>query len=237
MKKLGDSRKYRAERGEFLCDGDKLLQEALKCGCEIVNVLTTDETFSSVGGAAINHVDDDLLAYVSPLKTPQSVLFTCKIPTDTVQPDPHGQNLLLDGIQDAGNIGGVLRTAAAFECGCVLLYGDTVDPYNPKAVRASMGAVFHQPFVTVGLPELYALKARGMRVYGAALDDTAVDFREAALDGACVAIGSEGRGLSREVLDLCDGRIIIPMSGAVQSLNASVAAAVVLWHIYSLKKL
>jgi TrmH family RNA methyltransferase len=232
MKKLGDSRKYRAECGEFLCDGDKLLDEALQCGCEIVCVLTSDETLPPVVNADMYLADDGLMAYVSPMKTPQAVLFSCKIPGGA-SVNPHGRNILLDGLQDAGNVGNVFRSALAFECDCVILTGDCADPYNPKAVRASMGAVFKQPFAMLELSDILSFKERGMRIYGAALGDSSVDIRQVQLKNACVAIGTEGRGLSRNILDLCDGRVIIPMSDKMQSLNAATAAAIILWRIYS----
>ena len=114
----------------------------------------------------------------------------------------------------------------------VVLTGACADLYGPKTVRAAMGALFRQPVLTCTQDELVQLlNANGLKLYGAALTDTAQDLRRVPLTPAAVAIGSEGRGLSAQLLAQCDGQIIIPLQPGAESLNAAVAAAVVMWEI------
>ena len=139
--------------------------------------------------------------------------------------------MLLDGVQDPGNVGTILRTLDAFDADGLLLTGGCADPYGWKAVRSSMGAVFRRPIYSGTPEELAALLHRsGLPLYGAALREDTVDTRQADYTRCTLAIGSEGRGLSREVLDLCDQTIRIPMSDRCESLNAAIAAAVLLWE-------
>ena len=144
---------------------------------------------------------------------------------------PGRRYVVLDGVQDPGNVGTVLRTLDAFDADGLLLTGGCADPFGPKTVRASMGAVFRRPVWSVTPEELGDLLRRsGIPLYGAALRPDAMDARQADYSRCALAIGSEGRGLSREVLDLCDKTVLIPMSPRCESLNAAIAAAVLLWE-------
>ena len=227
---LGADRAFRREAGEFVCDGTKLLREALAHGAFITTALWSGEPTENIPGAALYRVPPELLDYVSPLKNAADVVFTVKI--RPWAPAPPGRALVVETIQDPGNLGTILRTANALNIDTVLLTGDCADPYNPKTVRATMGAVFRQRFYEMERGELRDyLTAHGCRLYGAALSDSAADIRSVYLQGAAVAVGSEGRGLSEELLALCDGRIIIPMNENCESLNAAVAAAIIMWEL------
>lgn len=147
-------------------------------------------------------------------------------------PEPLRHVIVLEGVQDPGNVGTVIRTANALGMDTVVLTGACADLYSPKTVRAAMGALFRQPVLTCTQDELVQLlNANGLKLYSAALTDTAQDLRRVPLSPAAVAIGSEGRGLSAQLLSQCDGQIIIPMQPGAESLNAAVAAAVVMWEI------
>ena len=125
-----------------------------------------------------------------------------------------------------------LRTAAAMGVKTVILCGACADVYSPKAARATMGAIFREKILHCTPDEARALADKnGLRLYGAALSDRAADIRTLKLQNAVVAIGSEGRGLREELLSLCDGELIIPMSPGSESLNAAVAASIVLWEM------
>ena len=129
-------------------------------------------------------------------------------------------------------MGTVLRTASAFSIDAVVLLGDCADCFSPKTVRASMGAIFRQRVLTLSREELTAwLKKQGLKLYGAALSERATDVRKVDITHSAIAVGSEGHGLSRELLDLCDGEIIIPMDARSESLNAAVAASVLMWEM------
>lgn len=231
MRKLGASRAARREFGEFLCDGEKLLDEALKNGADIRMILTAGELETEIPeNVPVYHVPMGVIEAVSPLKNPQSVIFSCAIPKK-VGELRRGRHIILENMQDPGNVGMIMRTANAFMMVDVILVGACADPYNPKAVRASMGAVFRQRVMEAGYDDLEKLRRSGTRLYGAALAENSVDLRKVDLKNAAVVIGSEGQGLSDKMLSICDGRVIIPMNPVCESLNAGVAAAVIMWEM------
>ena len=230
LKKLGASADYRRERGEYLCDGLKLLEEAARWGADIREVLTCQPlSLDLPASARVYRAERELIAYASPLKTAQTVLFSVGMPERAGSLSLAG-GIVLENLQDPGNVGTILRTANAFGIPAVFLTGDCADLFNPKTVRASMGAVFRQRAVTVTMEELAAL-ARSTPLYGAALHRDSRDLREISLDDAAVAVGNEGAGLSEALLSLCAGTVLIPMSAQCESLNAAVAASVLLWEM------
>lgn len=230
LRALGADRAARRDAGEFLCDGPKMLREALLWGAEITAALWADEPEPGVDCPAQYRVPRELLDYVSPLKSAAGVVFSVRC--RHWEPAPPGRTLVLETIQDPGNLGTILRTANALSVDTVILTGDCADVWNPKTVRATMGAVFRQRFYEMERGEMRDYLARhGLKLYGAALSDRAGDLRRVDLRAAAVAIGSEGQGLSEELLALCDGELIIPMNAQCESLNAAVAAAIVMWEL------
>ena len=142
-----------------------------------------------------------------------------------------GSQYLLDGIQDPGNLGTILRTADALEVPVVLLDG-CADTYNPKTVRASMGAVFRtQPVSMTRQQAIAACREAHIPLLATAMSADAVDLRQADLRAAAVVIGSEGQGICPELFAAAEQKIIIPMSPRCESLNAAVAATIVLWQM------
>jgi TrmH family RNA methyltransferase len=231
FRKLGADAAYRRESGEFLCDGEKLLGEAIAYGADVTAVLYSGAAPDGLPDTVPTYMADyTLIETVSPLKAPQQVVFSCRMPKLSAFSDVKGCTIILEGLQDPGNVGTIIRTAAAFGITRVLLTGGCADPYNPKTIRATMGAVFRQPVADTDLEGIKALKKQGVRLYGAALAPGSLDIREVSLESAAVAIGSEGRGLSEDLLALCDETIIIPMLPTSESLNAAVAASIVMWE-------
>ena len=230
-----DSAAYRRQTGTFLCDSPKLVDEALHHGVAVRCVITADGVpFPTDLPDAVRRVSvpADVMTSVSPLPTPQGTLALCALPALS-PPDslPDGRYVVLDGVQDPGNVGTVLRTLDAFDADGLFLLPGCADVYSPKTMRASIGAVFRRPVWNVTPEELGDLLRRsGIPLYGAALRPDAMDARQADYSRCALAIGSEGRGLSREVLDLCDKTVLIPMSPRCESLNAAIAAAVLLWE-------
>lgn len=228
---LASDRAYRREQGEFLCDGEKLLEEALRNGAEIVSLLCREGREIDCPGIPVYTAPDELFSYASPLENSPGPLFTvrCRPCKPEQRPD---RVLVLENVQDPGNVGTVLRTAAALGIGLVILCGDCADPYNTKTVRAAMGALFRQKFVSMTLAELStALKEWGLPLYGAALRPESEDVRGISLESCAVAIGNEGRGLSESLLSLCDKKIILPMTPGSESFNAAVAASLLMWEM------
>ena len=236
LRKLAASRSYRRKSGEYLCDGTKLLDEALKWGAPVQTAVFSDgvdipalpDTVRAV------RVSGDLMRSVSPMETPQGALFTVALPETALPQALSGRHyLVLDGVQDPGNVGTILRTADAFACDGVFLLNACADPYGPKTARATMGAIFRRAVYAAAPEELLALLAKsGIPLYGTALREDTVPLAGADLTRAAVAIGSEGRGLSQQLLDNCTKTLKIPMEARCESLNAAVAAAVVLWEMY-----
>lgn len=222
---LASDGKARQAAGEYVCAGDKLLREAIASGAEIGCVLATEEWPE----LECRLVTPELLKAVSPLQNSQGAVFTVKM-----RPIPAAETLrrviVLENVQDPGNVGTVLRAADAFGMDAVVLCGACADPYNPKTVRASMGAIFRQPVVKTDAAGLGAVLG-GLPLYGAALAEGAQDIRELPKTGLAIAIGNEGKGLTEELLSQCAGTTIIPMRPCAESLNAGVAAAVVMWEM------
>ena len=173
----------------------------------------------------------ELVEYASPLKNAPGPVFTVKIPEQTV-PEKLEKVIVLENVQDPGNVGTVIRTANALGMDAVILTGACASVFGAKTARASMGALFRQTVLELSLAELQALlKKNDLKLYGAALSDRAQDVRKVSLHHGAVAIGSEGHGLSGELLQICDGEIIIPMQPGSESLNAGVAAAILMWEL------
>lgn len=234
FRNLARSRTYREEHGAFLCDSPKLLREAVLWGASIPAVMYTEGAKLPPlpdGVGRVVEVSGSVMRSVSPMETPQGVVFSCTFRKHGAPESLEGGRwLVLDGVQDPGNVGTILRTADAFGWNLILLPG-CADIYNPKTVRAGMGVHFRKVVYHCTLEELTAgLKRANLPLYGAALREDTEDIREVDLSNCAVAVGSEGRGLSPEVLAACGKTIRIPMADTCESLNAAAAAAVLLWE-------
>lgn len=232
VRKLLSSGNYRRESGEYAADGLKLLDEAVKWGAPLKAVIASDgvELPPLPNGVRAVRVPPDVMESVSLMKTPQGALFTCALPEPAPLSFPKGA-LILDGVQDPGNLGTILRTADALETPVVLCEG-CADPWSPKVVRSAMGAVFRTVPQQAGAEAAAAYcEANGMELYAAALTEDAGDVRALDLNGAAVVIGSEGRGVGPVLLNRSTRRLIIPMNPRCESLNAAVAATIVLWQM------
>ena len=235
IRKLSSSAAARSEAGLFLCDSPKLLGEAAKWAPERIRtvVFTSGAALPELGEQVrLVQVPADVMASLSPARTPQGTLGLCALEERPLPERLTGRRyVVLDGVQDPGNVGTILRTADAFGADGMLLVNGCADLYNPKTVRATMGAVFRCPVWRCDCEAAAALLRRsGIPLYGAALRSDTVDARSVSYDPAAIAIGSEGRGLSVALLALCDKTIRIPMNQRCESLNAAAAAAVLLWE-------
>ena len=231
VKRLLTSRKERQESGLFVSDGTKLLQEAIRWWPGLHTVILSEDVDMELPlGVRSVTVPRDVMESISPMKSPQGALFLCRLPEETPFAPKPGM-LLLDGIQDPGNLGTILRTADALQIPVALLEG-CADPYSHKVVRASMGAVFRMEIPQTTWTEVKeACNYAGIPIGVTALNDTAQDLRQAPLGTMAVVIGSEGQGVRKEILESADHSLIIPMNPNCESLNASVAAAIVMWQM------
>ena len=231
VRRLITSRREREQTGLFVADGTKLLQEAVRYYPGLDTVILSDGVEVQVPDhVKVIRVPEEVMASISPMETPQGALFLCRLPEKRAF-RPQSGMLLLDGIQDPGNIGTILRTADALDIPVALLEG-CADPYSHKVVRSSMGAVFRTPVVQTTWEEAKAACSQvGIPIAVTALSDKARDLRTATLDRMAVVIGSEGRGVRQEVLAAADVELIIPMNPHCESLNAAIAAAIVMWQM------
>ena len=236
LRKLAASASYRRQRGEFLCDSPKLLKEALLWGAEVRTVVATagvDLPELPLGVRQVE-VPAEVVKSLSPMETPQGTLFICAIHTEPLPEMLTGRRyVVLDTLQDPGNVGTILRTldAAGFD-GCILTPG-CADPFAPKTMRATMGSLFRVPmtFVENGAEAARWLRTNGWAVIGAELRGQPFYQRGTRPDKLCVLIGNEGAGLTEEILAQCSFRYKLPMRGGAESLNAGIAAAVMMYDL------
>lgn len=231
IRKLQNDRRYREENRQFVGEGVKLLGEALKAKPQVV-VIAGDGDFPPLDDSVRQvRVSPQLMKSISQLTTPQEALFVCAMP-DTGEPERIASSLVLDGIQDPGNMGTMIRTADALGIERIILCEGCADPYNPKVVRATMGAIFRQKIYQMTRQELILRAAEeGTSLIATALSDSAKDVRTVDMTNAAVIIGSEGSGVSRELLDAASCHVIIPISENCESLNAASAASIIMWEM------
>lgn len=232
LRLLSKQAKARREQRLFLLDGATLLQEALRYGGQIETILV-QEGYSLPPlpeQVRVVEVPVDILADVAPSKTPQGVLTVCAMPDTTLPERLKGAcYIIADTIQDPGNIGAMLRSADAFGADALLLSGASADPFGPKAVRASMGAVFRTPIYTGSDADICAALGDIPR-FRADLTPDARPLYEERLYPSAIVIGSEGQGVSEFWRAETRG-VIIPMRATCESLNAAVAASILLYEI------
>lgn len=233
MRSVASSAEYRSECRQFVCDGEKTLREATEYGAEIKQVLWCEGTQSIELPPETEQycAAQELVEYASPLKSGKGPVFTVAIPEQSAA-ERVMRAIVIENLQDPGNVGTIIRSANAFCIDAVIMVGACADLYNPKTVRASMGAIFRQRVLRMSIAELDEFtRSQCLPLFGAALSDKAADIRNAELHRSAVAIGSEGRGLSRELLEICGGELIIPMDPHSESLNAAIAASVIMWEM------
>ena len=231
VRKLLSSRKERQQAGLFAADGTKLLEEAVRWYDGLDTVILSDGVEADLPEQVrVIRVPEELMTYISPMETPQGALFLCRLPEEKPFVPQKGM-LILDGIQDPGNLGTILRTADALDVPVVLLEG-CADPYSHKVVRASMGAVLRNQVCQSDWTGVQAAcRKAGIPIGVTALSERAKDLRQSPLASMAVVIGSEGRGVRREILEQADAELIIPMNPHCESLNAAVAATIVMWQM------
>lgn len=240
------NRKNREEKGLFFVEGARLVEEAFSSGAEISRVFVSEQYASSRsnGGtdlAARQGVDayilpDKLFKEISDTDNPQGIIAVIKVQKyelEDIIPRPERFFVILDAVRDPGNMGTIIRTADAAGVGGIILSSDCVDIYNPKVLRATMGSVFHIPFfVSPHLNEDIArLKEKGIKVYAAHLKGKTSFYDVPMNEGVAIVIGNEANGISEEIAAASDMLVKIPMPGRSESLNASIAAGLLIYEV------
>ncbi|MDE6903724.1 MAG: RNA methyltransferase [Lachnospiraceae bacterium] len=236
---LGKKPKERRGQQVFLAEGKKMFLEAPK---ELLKKVYVSESFfeikenkSLVEQADYEVLKDSVFQAVSDTKTPQGILSVISMPKwdkEQLLKKQDGFFLLLEGIQDPGNLGTMLRTAEGAGITAVIANKTTVDLYNPKTIRSTMGSIFRVPFLTADnfYGVMAELKKHSVKIYAAHLEGSVSCYEPDYKGSVGFLMGNEGNGLTREAAALADTCIKIPMEGEVESLNAAVAAAILMYE-------
>lgn len=224
--RLQADRRFRWREKVFVVEGERSVRDVLAY-CQPQFILHTSSIDPPQSDAQTLPIDDALMRHISDVETPAGILAVVPFP-EIALPETPSLLLILDGVQTPGNMGTMLRTAAAAGADGVLLAPGCVDPFNPKVVRGGMGAHFRLPMVKAGWNEIEKM-VDGMQVWVASADSatpyTAVDWQTR----SALIIGNEANGPSAPALQLASG-VAIPMAAAVESLNAAMAAGIILFE-------
>ena len=239
-------RKERWAKQLFLVEGIKIVEESVDNGYPITNIIYSDEIFNVRGGDTLFNkiknydrlinVSDKLYKDISDTENPQGILAVAKFEVNSIENIKTKDNpfiLLLDQVQDPGNMGTIIRTADAFGIDGIIVTEGCVDIYNPKVVRSTMGSIFRVPIYHEldGIKVIDELKKQKMKIYSTSLEGSQyiqdTNFRE----GCMLVIGNESRGVSNILNSLTDKLVKIPMIGEAESLNAAVASSIIMYEV------
>ena len=238
-RRLRDSKHARREEGLFVAEGLRVVRDALQYPGLVKQLFVTDPAWKryaeQLQGVPVCHIADAVGAYMSDTVHTQGVFSICCIPAQSSPSSllhPDGRYLVLCDLQDPGNLGMILRTADALGMDAVFSAG-SCELYSPKVVRAAMGALLRvRVCETPALPLAALLRQRGIRSYAAVPSGNALSLREHPLGRGCaVWIGNEAGGLPEELIAACDHPLTIPMAGDAESLNAAMAAGILMWEM------
>ncbi len=239
-------KKARQKTGLFIIEGIKIIKEALDNNYFLKYILYTDELKNTQEGrdffkeienlTNLIYVSENVFREISDTESPQGIIGLAMVNYRSIEEISNSKPsfyIYLDSLQDPGNMGTIIRSGDGFNIDGIIISEGTVDPYNSKVVRATMGSIFRMPiyFVRDGLESLQSLKEKGMKLISTCLDTDKslkeVDFKESII----LTIGNESQGVSKEVFDLSDDLIKIPMPGKAESLNAAVAASIIMYEL------
>lgn len=232
-----EQKKNRIKYGEYIIEGIKNVSEALNSDKTVTAIYISESFFSEKHfnypkNVPAYKLTDAVFEGISSTKTPQGILASVKIDTETgINADLSKCYIYCDGINDPGNLGTIIRTADAAGFGGVMLSEGCVDLYSPKVIRSTMGSIFHIETETdVTYERLSEYKSMGFQILGGALEEDSIDFREADYTRPTIIIvGNEANGMSQNARKLCE-YVKIPIIGQAESLNAGVAAAILMYE-------
>lgn len=226
--KLKD-RKYRKKTNTFIVEGRHLVLEAYKAGKIIELILEKDEVLPL--DLPIVYVTNEIINRISEMETPSTVMALCKM--DEEEEVKGEKILMLDGIQDPGNLGTIIRSSLAFNVDTIVLSPECVDLYNPKVIRSTQGMLFGINIIRKDLePIIEELKEKEIPVYGTKVEygEDVVNLKDKDRKKYALIMGNEGQGVRREILDMCDKYLYIDMNDQVESLNVAVATSILLYE-------
>ncbi|MBQ3181894.1 MAG: RNA methyltransferase [Clostridia bacterium] len=232
--KLKD-KKYREEEGLFIAEGEHLVEMALLSHFEVKNIILSDSYYEKCGdrfNIDMTVVPDSVFLKMSDAKTPQGVLSVVRMP-ENESADFSGRYIYCDNLQDPGNVGTIIRTADAFSFSGVILSVGSADVYSPKVIRSSQGSLFNIKVITgKDISYIKEAKKNGVLITSTALYGESVKLCDMKVtDDQIFVIGNEGSGVSKEILEISDEVAYIPMTGKAESLNAGVAASILMYEV------
>ena len=238
------SKKERELQDSFVIEGVRLFKDTLNTAPHVLQSIFISESseYAAFPEKLTGHLDnvktyivkDSVLDFVSGTVTSQGIMAIAKKPSNDLEEilSKGKRLLLLENIQDPGNLGTMLRTAEAAGMDAIIMSSDCTDIFSPKVVRSSMGSIFRMPFIYCEdfITTLKTIKKHDITIYAAYLHG-GIPYKEVDYDDKFgILIGNEGNGLTKEAVDISDKRIFIPMSGQIESLNAAIAAAILMFR-------
>ncbi len=229
-------KQVRNEHNLFIVEGYHLVEESLKHNVLKTVLCTEKEVLDKIDVEEKYLVNEQIIKKLSSTKSPQNII---GVVSSIINQDLEAiiskkelRILILDDVNDPGNLGTIIRTSAALGIDAVISSLETVDYYNEKVLRATQGAIFKIPLFKGDLVEIISLlKKQGITIYGTHLESSVSVKDVEKLKKLAIVVGNEAQGVSSEILDLCDKNIILPMNNDVESLNVSIAAALLMWEL------
>lgn len=229
MKKL-HQKKYRTH--SYLIEGWHLLEEAVSAGVQIEHVLVLEEYAERVAGLPhVSFVSPEIMQDIADSKSPQGVVAQLSLPPQTLPSDLSGRFLVLEDVQDPGNVGTMIRTADAAGFDGVFLTPQSADIYNMKVLRSMQGSHFHLPVYRLPIADsLSVLKKHSMQILATTLSNQSIDYKEICpTANFALVMGNEGQGISEYVVTEADQLVHISMPGQAESLNVAIAAGILMF--------
>jgi len=234
-------KKYRISSNMFLVEGFRFAQEAIESDFQVVSIFISARGELKYENSSLKNkirsytkvycLSDSLFKSICDTENPQGIMAVVRNKPVEIKYD-HGFYMLADKIQDPGNMGTIIRTAHAAGALGVIITKGTVDIYNEKTLRATMGSIFKIPILyDSDLSLVQKLRASGFKLVASSLDCDKNFFEVDLKEKVIISVGNEGNGISAEVYELCDVKIKIPMPGGAESLNVAVAAAVMMYEV------
>ena len=226
--KLKD-KKYRKKTKKFIVEGMHLVLEAYKKG--IIEELILEKDVVLPINLPTVYVTNEIINKISDMESTSNVMALCNMMDNEIVGE---KILMLDDLQDPGNLGTIIRSAVAFNVDTIVLSPNTVDIYNPKVIRATQGMMFHTNIVIKDLSEaIKTFKEQEIPIYGTRVDygEDVRTLKEKDRTKYCLIMGNEGNGVRREILDMCDSYLYIEMNEVVESLNVGVATSIILYEL------
>mgnify|MGYP001237768553 CR=1 FL=1 len=234
-------KKHRIQSCKFLIEGFRFVCEGLESDFDVPLVFISENSKDRWDSFNVQSklqketkvytVTDQILKSISSTDTPQGIVAVVNNKSISLE-NKQGFYTLVDKVQDPGNMGTIIRTAHAAGALGIIVTKGTVDIYNEKTLRSTMGSIFHMPIIQDdNLSQLKFLKSNGFKLIVSSLDTDSNFFDVDLKDKSIIAVGNEGNGISKEILDISDVKIKIPMPGGAESLNVSIAASIMMFEV------